>query len=402
MSTAAMQTARPLPGPLVAPTDELTRDELARYSRHLLLPEVGVEGQRRLKSARVLVVGAGGLGAPILTYLAAAGVGTIAVVDDDDVDVSNLQRQVLFGQEDVGRSKVEVAERRLREINPHVHVVTHSTRVDPSNALELFRGFDLVLDATDNFATRYLVNDACVILGLPYVWGSVFRFEGQVSVFWEKYGPQYRDLYSEPPPAGLVPSCAEGGVLGSLCAMVGATMATEALKLIMGTGEPLIGRLLVLDALSMRWRSFQIERQPRTLRPRTLDEWPYEERCALPARDATTPAGAHTRITVDELDSWLARPDVVLVDVREPFEHDLGAIPGSVLVPSGRLATVEGRAALLQHKSLVLYCKSGMRSQSCLAALRQDGHADVRSLVGGFDAYADARSLHDRHATARS
>ncbi|GCD20783.1 molybdopterin-synthase adenylyltransferase MoeB [Cellulomonas algicola] len=387
--------AATLPGPLVEPAGELTREETARYSRHLLLPEVGDAGQRRLKAARILVMGAGGLGAPVLTYLAAAGVGTIAVVDDDVVDVSNLQRQVLFGHDDVGRRKVEAAADRMRAINPHVTVVEHAVRVDASNALDLFRGYDLVIDGTDNFATRYLVNDACVILGLPYVWGSVFRFEGQVSVFWEQYGPQYRDLYGEPPPPGLVPSCAEGGVLGSLCSMVGATMATEALKLIVGTGEPLVGRLLVLDALAMRWRSLPVARQEGTLRVRTLDEWPYEERCALPgaARSATA-AGAE--ITVPQLQELLARPGgrdgVTLVDVREPFEHELGAIPGSLLRPSGDLRTREGRAELLGHPAVVLYCKSGARSAACLSALRADGHADVRTLVGGYDAFARSTS----------
>ncbi|MDM8085112.1 molybdopterin-synthase adenylyltransferase MoeB [Cellulomonas cellasea] len=386
--------ARPL-DPLVAPSEELTTEELARYSRHLLLPEVGVEGQRRMKSARVLVVGAGGLGAPVLTYLAAAGVGTIAVVDDDVVDVSNLQRQVLFGRADVGRRKVDVTAARLNEINPHVRVITHATRIDASNALDLFRGYDLILDGTDNFATRYLVNDACVILGLPYVWGSVFRFEGQVSVFWEEHGPQYRDLYSEPPPAGLVPSCAEGGVLGSLCSMVGATMATEALKLIVGTGEPLVGRLLVLDALSMRWRSFPVLRQPNTLRVRDLDEWPYEERCALPAPAAVEHSpGSH--ITVGDLRALLAQPDeaagVTLVDVREPWEHQMGAIPGSVLMPSGKLSDATARAELLRHDSVILYCKSGMRSQTCLTALQADGHPGARTLVGGYDAFAEDAS----------
>lgn len=380
-----------VPGPLVEPTCELTREEMARYSRHLLLPEVGVEGQRRLKSARVLVVGAGGLGAPILTYLAAAGVGTLGVVDDDTVDVSNLQRQVLFGADDLGRPKVEATAERLAAVNPHVRVVQHRARVDPSNAVDLFAGYDLVLDGTDNFATRYLVNDACVLLGLPYVWGSVFRFEGQVSVFWERYGPQYRDLYGEPPPAGLVPSCAEGGVLGSLCAMIGSTMASEALKLVVGAGEPLVGRLLVLDALSMRWRGFPVARQPGTLRVASLDEWDYEARCALP-----DPTGAAARaddhITAEELRRLLdeppsARIGFALVDVREPVEHALGALPGSILLPRAQLTTAEGVARLREYESVVLYCKSGARSQACLDHLRAAGHDGVRSLVGGIDAW---------------
>lgn len=390
-----MDTTYALPGPLVEPVEDLTAAELARYSRHLLLPEVGVEGQRRIKSARILVMGAGGLGAPVLTYLTAAGVGTIAVVDDDVVEDSNLQRQVLFGHEDLGRRKVEVAAERLRDINPHVRVVEHPTRVDASNALEIFAGYDLVVDGTDNFATRYLVNDACVLLGVPYVWGSVFRFEGQVSVFWEEHGPQYRDLYPDPPPAGLVPSCAEGGVLGSLCAMVGATMATEALKLVVGTGEPLVGRLLLLDALSMRWRSFPVDRQPGTLRVASLDEWPYEERCAVPRPGSGSSSDDPTQdqITVDELRALLQGADrtgVTVVDVREPFEHSLGAIDGSLLRPSGGLATSQGRAELLSYPALVVYCKSGARSQAAADKLRGDGHPDVRSLVGGFDAFSRA------------
>jgi adenylyltransferase/sulfurtransferase len=379
-----------LPGPLVEPTGELTAEETARYSRHLLLPEVGVEGQRRLKSARVLVVGAGGLGAPILTYLAAAGVGVLGVVDDDVVDVSNLQRQVLFEASDVGLAKVDASARRLRGINPHIEVVTHRERIGTGNALDLFARYDLVLDGTDNFATRYLVNDACVLLGLPYVWGSVFRFEGQISVFWERYGPQYRDLYSEPPPAGLVPSCAEGGVLGSLCAMVGAAMASEAVKLIVGAGTPLVGRLLVLDALDMRWRSFPVARRPDTLRVASLDEWPYEARCSLPGPDEP-PADAAAEITAQEVRALLAdtgaTATVALVDVREPFEHALGAIDGSLLIPRGLLATEAGRQSLRQYDTVILYCKSGMRSQASLRVLKDAGYRDVRSLIGGMDAW---------------
>lgn len=385
---SAVTTTAPvaLPGPLVEPTADLTPQELARYSRHLLLPEVGIDGQRRLKSARVLVVGAGGLGAPILTYLAAAGVGTLGVVDDDTVDASNLQRQVLFGADDLGRPKVEATAERLAAINPHVEVVTHRVRIDATNALDLFAGYDLVLDGTDNFATRYLVNDACVLLDVPYVWGSVFRFEGQVSVFWERYGPQYRDLYAEPPPAGLVPSCAEGGVLGSLCAMVGATMASEALKLVVGAGDPLVGRLLVLDALTMRWRSFPVARQPGTLRVASLDEWDYVARCDVPP----PASGAHDQVTAAELRRWLDEPAgrrLVVVDVREPFEHALGAIPGSVLLPSAQVTTPEGLALLDGYDTVVLYCKSGARSRACLDRLRDAGRTGVRNLVGGIDAW---------------
>jgi adenylyltransferase/sulfurtransferase len=248
--------------PLVEPGPQLSPEQVRRYSRHLLLPDVGVLGQRRLRAARVLVVGAGGLGSPALLYLAAAGVGRIGIVDDDVVEVSNLQRQVVHGQADLGRPKVESARDRVLEVNPEVDVVAHRLRLDSSNALELMSGYDLVLDGTDNFATRYLVNDACAILGLPYVWGSIFRFDGQVSVFWAAHGPTYRDLHPDPPPPGSVPSCAEGGVLGVLCGAVGSVMATEAVKLITGAGEPLVGRVLVYDALDMSWRTVTVRRNP--------------------------------------------------------------------------------------------------------------------------------------------
>lgn len=368
---------------LVEPGEELSNDELARYSRHLLLPELGVEGQRRLKAARVLVMGAGGLGAPVLTYLAAAGVGTISVVDDDVVDVSNLQRQVIFGERDLGRPKVEAAADRLREINPHVAVVGHHVRADSTNILDLISGHDLVIDGTDNFATRYLVNDACVISGAPYVWGSVFRFEGQVSVFWDRHGPQYRDLYPEAPPAGLVPSCAEGGVLGALCAMVGATMASEALKLITGVGDPLIGRLLVLDALSMRWRDFAIDRDPQTVRVTSLDPAAYLEVCEVPSADTGSVTVAELRRLLDE-----AGREVLLIDVREPFEHALGAIPGSELVPRGELTAGELKQRVQHNPNVVLYCKSGVRSRRALERLRSEGLTHLRSLEGGFDAWS--------------
>src|SRR5215469_13451520 len=251
----------PLP-PLVEPAAELTKEEVARYSRHLIIPDVGMDGQKRLKNAKVLVVGAGGLGSPALLYLAAAGVGTLGIVEFDVVDESNLQRQVLHGQSDVGRPKAESARDAVAEINPFVKVNLHQLRLDSSNALDVFRDYDLILDGTDNFATRYLVNDAAVLLGKPYVWGSIFRFEGQVSVFWEEHGPQYRDLYPEPPPPGMVPSCAEGGVLGVLCASIGSIMVTEAIKLITGIGETLLGRLMVYDALEMTYRTIKIRKDP--------------------------------------------------------------------------------------------------------------------------------------------
>ncbi|HET8970582.1 MAG TPA: molybdopterin-synthase adenylyltransferase MoeB, partial [Candidatus Nanopelagicales bacterium] len=249
--------------PLVEPAAELTVDEVRRYSRHLIIPDVGMTGQKRLKNARVLCVGAGGLGSPALLYLAAAGVGTLGIIDFDVVDESNLQRQVIHGQSDIGRSKAQSARDSVHEINPLVDVVLHETRLDNDNALDIFRPYDLVLDGTDNFATRYLVNDACVLLGKPYVWGSIYRFEGQVSVFWDEHGPNYRDLYPVPPPPGMVPSCAEGGVLGVLCASIGSVMVTEAIKLITGIGESLLGRLMVYDALEMSYRTIKIRKDPK-------------------------------------------------------------------------------------------------------------------------------------------
>ena len=248
--------------PLVEPAESLTKAEVERYSRHLIIPDVGMIGQKRLKNAKVLVVGAGGLGSPALLYLAAAGVGTLGILDFDVVDESNLQRQVIHGQSDVGKSKAVSAAESVAEINPYVKVILHTDRLDSDNALEIFAAYDLILDGTDNFATRYLVNDACVLLGKPYVWGSIFRFEGQVSLFWAEYGPQYRDLYPEPPPPGMVPSCAEGGVLGVLCASIGSIMVTEAIKLITGIGETLLGRLMVYDALEMTYRTVKIRRDP--------------------------------------------------------------------------------------------------------------------------------------------
>jgi sulfur-carrier protein adenylyltransferase/sulfurtransferase len=273
----------PLP-PLVEPAAELSKAEVARYSRHLIIPDVGVDGQKRLKNAKVLVVGAGGLGSPALLYLAAAGVGTLGVIDFDVVDESNLQRQVIHGQSDIGRPKGESARDSVREINPFVEVNLHQVRLDSSNVLDIFRDYDLILDGTDNFATRYLVNDACVLLGKPYVWGSIFRFEGQVSVFWAEYGPQYRDLYPEPPPPGMVPSCAEGGVLGVLCASIGSIMVTEGIKLITGIGEPLLGRLMVYDALEMTYRTIRVRRDPTAKPVEELID--YEAFCGVVSDDA--------------------------------------------------------------------------------------------------------------------
>src|ERR1700742_2572782 len=311
----------PLP-PLVEPAEELTKEEVARYSRHLIIPDVGVDGQKRLKNARVLVVGAGGLGSPALMYLAAAGVGTLGVVDFDVVDESNLQRQIIHGQSDIGRPKAESARDSVREINPLVNVVVHETRLDNDNVLDIFAQYDLILDGTDNFATRYMVNDACVLLGKPYVWGSIYRFDGQVSVFWNEYGPNYRDLYPDPPPPGMVPSCTEGGVLGVLCAAIGSVMVNEAIKLITGIGEPLVGRLLVFDALEMTWREIKVRKDPNTVEITELID--YESFCGVVSEEAQQ-ASAGSTITASELKDLLdSDKPIHLVDVREPAAGEIG------------------------------------------------------------------------------
>src|SRR6266540_4242930 len=309
--------------PLVEPAAELSREEVARYSRHLIIPDVGVDGQKRLKNAKVLVIGAGGLGSPALLYLAAAGVGTLGIVEFDTVDESNLQRQIIHGQSDIGRPKAESARDSIREINPFVAVNVHQTHLSTENALEIFAGYDLIVDGTDNFATRYLVNDAAVLLGKPYVWGSIFRFEGQVSVFWEDApngkGLNYRDLYPEPPPPGMVPSCAEGGVLGVLCASIGSIMVTEAIKLLTGIGEPLLGRLMVYDALEMTYRQIKIRKDPES--PKITELIDYEAFCGVVSEDAQTAAVGST-ITPKELKEKFDRGDnFALIDVREPHEY---------------------------------------------------------------------------------
>ncbi|MBV9723392.1 MAG: molybdopterin-synthase adenylyltransferase MoeB, partial [Mycobacterium sp.] len=315
--------------PLVEPADELTRDEVARYSRHLVLPDLGVDGQKRLKNARVLVIGAGGLGAPTLLYLAAAGVGTIGVVDFDVVDESNLQRQIIHGVSDIGRSKAQSARDSIAEVNPLVQVRLHEVRLEADNAVALFEQYDLIVDGTDNFATRYLVNDAAVLAHKPYVWGSIYRFEGQVSLFWEDApggrGLNYRDLYPEAPPPGMAPSCAEGGVLGVLCASIASVMGTEAIKLITGIGEPLLGRLMVYDALEMSYRTITIRKDPST--PRITELIDYEEFCGSSAEAAD--AVADSVITPYELRDLLdSGKKVALIDVREPVEWDINHIPG--------------------------------------------------------------------------
>jgi adenylyltransferase/sulfurtransferase len=345
-----------------------------------------MDGQKRLKNAKVLVVGAGGLGSPALLYLAAAGVGTLGIVDFDVVDESNLQRQVIHGQSDIGRPKAESARDSIAEINPFVKVNLHQTHLNSENALDIFRDYDLILDGTDNFATRYLVNDAAVLLGKPYVWGSIFRFEGQVSVFWEEHGPQYRDLYPEPPPPGMVPSCAEGGVLGVLCASIGSIMVTEAIKLITGIGESLLGRLMVYDALEMTYRTIKIRKDPNGEKITELID--YDAFCGVVSEDARDAAAGHT-ITPLELKQKIdAHENFLLVDVREPHEFEIVRIPGSVLIPKDRILSGAALAELPQDKPIVLHCKSGARSAEALAALHQAGFSDAVHVGGGVLAWA--------------
>lgn len=373
--------------PLVDPAAGLTPEEVERYSRHLIIPEIGAIGQRRLKNAKVLVIGAGGLGSPALLYLAAAGVGTIGIVDDDDVDLSNLQRQVIHGVSDVGRPKIESARDAIASLNPLVTVNLHPVRLDSGNALELFSGYDLILDGADNFATRYLVNDAAAILGKPYVWGSIFRFDGQVSVFWAEHGPSYRDLYPEAPPAGSVPSCGEGGVFGMLCAAVGSLMVTEAIKLITGVGRSLLGRVALFDALGGSWREIKVSKDPAA--PPVTELTDYEAFCGIAPAQSTD--ADHT-VTATELAGMLAArssgdADFELVDVRETGEHDIVSIDGSVLIPQGRILAGEAWAELPQDKDIVFHCKGGTRSANVLEAARKAGYTRVRHLDGGILAW---------------
>jgi adenylyltransferase/sulfurtransferase len=379
--------------PLVEPAAELTVDEIRRYSRHLIIPDVGVAGQKRLKNARVLCVGAGGLGSPALMYLAAAGVGTLGIVEFDTVDESNLQRQIIHGQSDIGRSKAESAAASIREINPLVNVVIHDTALDRENVREIFADYDLIVDGTDNFATRYLVNDAAVLLGKPYVWGSIYRFDGQASVFWAEHGPCYRCLYPEPPPPGMVPSCAEGGVLGVLCASIGSIQVTEAIKLLTGIGEPLVGRLTVYDALEMSYRTIKVRKDPNCAlcgeNPTVTDLLEdYEDFCGA-VSDEAAEAVVNSTITVTELADWQrSGKDFLLVDVREPAEYEIVRIPGSVLIPKGDILSGEALAALPQDKQIVLHCKSGVRSAEALAALKAAGFRDAVHVHGGVLAWA--------------
>lgn len=386
-SILAAHTAPAVLPPLVEPAAALTPAEVERYSRHLIIPEIGALGQRRLKNAKVLVIGAGGLGSPALLYLAAAGVGTLGIVDDDDVDLSNLQRQVIHGVKDVGTPKIESARNAIAELNPLVNVVLHNVRLDSSNALELFADYDLILDGADNFATRYLVNDAAEILGKPYVWGSIFRFDGQVSVFWAEHGPTYRDLYPEAPPAGSVPSCGEGGVFGMLCAAVGSLMVTEAVKLITGVGRSLLGRVALFDALGGSWREIKVSKDPEAEPITELTD--YEAFCGVTPLAATDQE--HT-VTAKELARMLAERgagerEFELVDVRESGEHSIVNIDGSVLIPQGRILAGEAWIELPQDKDIVFHCKAGTRSAAVLEAAQKAGYTRVSHLDGGILAW---------------
>ncbi|HET7385355.1 MAG TPA: adenylyltransferase/sulfurtransferase MoeZ [Nocardioidaceae bacterium] len=394
----------PVP-PLVEPAAELTIDEVRRYSRHLIIPDVGMAGQKRLKNAKVLVIGAGGLGSPALLYLAAAGVGTLGIVDFDEVDESNLQRQVIHGQSDIGKSKALSAKESIHEVNPLIEVVLHEGRLDNDNVLGIFEGYDLIIDGTDNFATRYMVNDAAVLLGKPYIWGSIYRFDGQASVFWAAApggeAPCYRCLYPEPPPPGMVPSCAEGGVLGVLCASIGSIQVNEAIKLLTGIGEPLIGKLMIYDALEMEYRKLPVKKDPNCAicgeHPTITGLIDYDAFCGAVSEEAAD-AAADSTISVTQLERMLkaresGEQDFVLVDVREPNEYEINKIPGSVLIPKGEFLNGNALGELSEltggAKQVVLHCKSGARSAEALAVVKGAGYADAVHVGGGVVAWVN-------------
>ena len=378
--------------PLVTPGPALTVDEVRRYSRHLIIPDLAMAGQQRLMNAKVLCVGAGGLGSPALMYLAAAGVGTIGIVEFDTVDESNLQRQIIHGQSDIGKSKALSAKDKIAEINPFVNVITHELRLDISNVMEIFSQYDIIVDGTDNFATRYLVNDACVLLKKPYVWGSIYGFDGQASVFWAEYGPCYRCLYPEPPPPGMVPSCAEGGVLGVLCASIGSIQTTEAIKVITGIGEPLIGSLMIYDALEMSYRKIKVRKDPNCPlcgdNPTQTALLPdYEAFCGV-LTDAAEVAVKDSTISVTTLKEKMdSQEKFFLVDVREPSEWDIVKIPGATLIPKQGFIDGSALATLPQDRPIILHCKSGVRSAECLAVLKNAGFSDATHVSGGVVAW---------------
>ena len=386
--------------PLVEPAAELTVDEVRRYSRHLIIPDVGMTGQKRLKNAKVLVIGAGGLGSPALLYLAAAGVGTIGIAEFDEVDESNLQRQIIHTQSDIGKSKAVSAKESIAEANPHVNVVLHEERLDNDNVFDVFEGYDLIVDGTDNFATRYMVNDAAYFLGIPYVWGSIYRFDGQASVFAPKQvegAPCYRCLYPEPPPPGMVPSCAEGGVLGVLCASIGSIQVNEAIKMITGAGDPAIGSLVIYDALELSWRKLKVRKDPNCAlcgeNPTVTGLIDYDTFCGA-ISDEAADAAAGSTISVTQLESMLKEReegsrDFVLVDVREPNEYEINQIPGSVLIPKGEFLNGNALGQLPSDKQVVLHCKSGVRSAEALAVLKGAGFADAVHVGGGVVAWVN-------------
>ncbi len=391
---------------LVEPAAELTIDEVRRYSRHLIIPDVGMTGQKRLKNAKVLVIGAGGLGSPALLYLAAAGVGTLGIAEFDEVDESNLQRQIIHGQSDIGRSKAESARDSIKEANPYVEVVLHDERLDNDNVLQVFEGYDLIVDGTDNFATRYMVNDAAYFLKIPYVWGSIYRFDGQASVFWphaetedgqSAEAPCYRCLYPEPPPPGMVPSCAEGGVLGVLCASIGSIQVNEAIKLLTGIGDPLVGKLMIYDALEMEYRKLRVRKDPDCAlcgdNPTVTELIDYETFCGAVSEEAADAAVGST-ISVVQLEHMLkerdeSARDFVLVDVREPNEYEINKVPGSVLIPKGEFLNGHALEQLPSDKQIVMYCKTGQRSAETLAIVKGAGYADAVHVGGGVVAWVN-------------
>lgn len=388
---------------LVEPAAELTIDEVRRYSRHLIIPDVAMDGQKRLKNAKVLVIGAGGLGSPALLYLAAAGVGTLGIAEFDEVDESNLQRQVIHGQSDIGRPKAISAQESISEINPLVNVIVHNERLDNDNVMDVFKGYDLIVDGTDNFATRYMVNDAAYFLGIPYVWGSIYRFDGQASVFAPTMAddaPCYRCLYPEPPPPGMVPSCAEGGVLGVLCASIGSIQVNEAIKLLIGAGDPAIGKLVIYDALELEWRKLKVRKDPNCAlcgeNPTVTGLIDYDAFCGAISEEAAD-AAVDATISVTQLASMIKEReegsrDFVLIDVREPAEAEINHIPGAVLVPKGDFLNGTALAQLPgvdSGKQVVLHCKSGVRSAECLAIVKGAGYDDAVHVGGGVVAWVN-------------
>lgn len=383
---------------LVEPAAELTVDEVRRYSRHLIIPDVGMSGQKRLKNAKVLVIGAGGLGSPALLYLAAAGVGTLGIAEFDEVDESNLQRQIIHGMSDIGRPKALSAKESIAEVNPYVEVVVHGERLDNDNVLQVFEGYDLIVDGTDNFATRYMVNDAAYFLGIPYVWGSIYRFDGQASVFAPTMAddaPCYRCLYPEPPPPGMVPSCAEGGVLGVLCASIGSIQVNEAIKLLTGIGDPAIGKLVIYDALELEWRKLKVRKDPNCAlcgeNATVTGLIDYDAFCGA-VSDEAAEAAAGSTISVTQLEAMLKEReegtrDFELIDVREPNEFEINQIPGARLVPKGEFLNGNALGDLPSDKPIVLHCKSGVRSAEVLAIVKGAGYSDAVHVGGGVVAW---------------